>query len=410
MSVQTDEHTPPGVERPNGARRRWTWPLLVVGGATFLGLLGTLQSYLAWTSAGRPMPFWEIARYWLPDYWLWAALTPAIVWLARRFPIRGRAWKGRLAIHVVIGPLFGAFELVLGGLVIDAMGEFPSGYEGLWDYFAGVFTRYAIWGILIYGLIVAAAHAYDLYREVQRRERQTAELEGRLARSRLRALKMQLQPHFLFNTLHSIGMLVRMERSEDALGMLTGLSDLLRQSLDRADEQEVSLGEELEFLGRYLDVEQIRFHDRLEVAYDVDPRTLSAEVPNLILQPLVENAVRHGVEPHAGPRHVTVRSWIEAGELMLEVADDGLPPGRELPRRRRHGVGLANVRERLGRLYGGAARLDVRAREEGGVVARIRLPFRRLSAASEEVSDVAAPTEEESEDGPDPTRAAAHPA
>lgn len=368
-------------ERPEGGGatsdpfRPWGWPLLIVGGATFLGLVASVQSYYSHIGAGRPMAFWDIARYWLPDYYVWAVFTPAIVRLARHFPLRGATWKTSLATHVVVAPLLAAVELLLSCIVVSLIADIPESYGGLWGYFTGVFSRNLVWGILVYGMIVAAGHAYELYREVQRRELQTTELEGRLARARLRALETKLRPHFLFNTLHSIGMLVRTDRSTDALRTLAGLSDLLRRSLDGTDEPEVSLAEELAFLERYLELEQIRFHDRLLVAYDVDPRTLDARVPSLILQPLVESAVRYGVEPHAGPRHVRVAAAVDDDRLVLEVVDDGSSEDRGASRDRRSRLGLADVRERLETHYGAEAWIEVRSRGQGGVSARVGLPL-----------------------------------
>lgn len=401
VSAGGDEGPSKGAGEKSDPFRPWGWPLLIIGGATFLGLVASVQSYYSNISAGRPMAFWEIARYWLPDYYVWAALTPAIVRLARRLPLRGATWKASLATHVAIAPLFAAIELLLSCIVISLIAEIPASYGGLWGYFTGVFSRNLVWGILVYAMIVAAGHAYDLYREVQRRELQTTELEGRLARARLRALETKLRPHFLFNTLHSIGMLVRTDRPADALRTLAGLSDLLRRSLEGADEPEVSLAEELEFLERYLELEQIRFHDRLLVAYDVGPRTLDVRVPSLILQPLVESAVRYGVEPHAGPRHVRIAAAVEADRLVLEVVDDGSSVDRRASRERRSRLGLADVRERLETHYGSEAWLEVRSDRQGGVSARVELPLDPRAMRPPGREEKEAGVEEDAPDGTD---------
>ena len=354
--------------------------VVVLGLATVLGVLASLQgNYLA-ARAGQEVRFWESLKVWLPDYYLWAAFSPLIVALGRRWPLIRERWIPNLARHLFIGVVFALLELLLSCWIVAMLvADLPPAELGsFWDWYLRVIGVYSIWGLLIYLMILAAGQAYDLYQRLQAQELTSAELETRLAQAQLRALKMQLHPHFLFNTLHSVGVLVRKGAKERALEMLSRLADLLRQSLDNEDRQEVSLREELEFLARYLEIEQVRFGDRLTVDFDVDPETYPATVPNLLLQPLVENAVRHGVSPSASARTVGVRACRDDGSLVVRVIDDGpgLPPGWSLEAD--EGLGLRNVRKRISRLYGEEGELSVGPGPDGGVEARVRLPYRRF--------------------------------
>lgn len=354
---------------------------VVLGLATVFGVLAALQgNYLA-ARAGQESSFLESLKVWLPDYYLWAAFSPLIVALGRRWPLVRERWISNLSRHLVLGVAFALVELLLSCWIVAMLvADLPPADLGsFWDWYLRVIGVYSVWGLLIYLMILAAGQAYDLYQRLQEQELTSAELETRLAQAQLRALKMQLHPHFLFNTLHSVGVLVRKGAKERALEMLSRLAELLRQSLDNVDRHEVSLREELEFLHRYLEIEQVRFGDRLSVDFDVDPGAYDASVPNLLLQPLVENAIRHGVSPSASPRAVRVEATRSGESLVLRVIDDGpgLPPGWS--QEEGEGVGLRNVRERLARLYGRDAELTVAPAEEGGVEARVRIPVRPAS-------------------------------
>ena len=204
-------------------------------------------------------------------------------------------------------------------------------------------------------------------------------LEAGLAEARLDALKLQLQPHFLFNTLHAISSL--MHKDVDAADrMIARLSELLRGAIEKVGVQEVTLREELEFLSGYLEIEQTRFHDRLSIKQDIDPGALDARVPNLMLQPLVENAIRHGIEPKTGPGTITIRCVRDNGVLIFNIIDDG--PGIAGGRTGtiREGVGLSNTRSRLEHLYGDAHKLELVNTESGGVDVRLEIPYRLHSS------------------------------
>jgi len=239
--------------------------------------------------------------------------------------------------------------------------------------------RYESWGAqpvvfaLVYWEILIAIHAYDYYRKYTERERRAAELEKLLSQARLRALQMQLNPHFLFNTLHSISSLMHTD-VEAADRMIARLSDLLRQALDTTDAQEVPLRQELDFLRRYLEIEQTRFGDRLKVALDIAPDTLDARVPNLILQPLVENAIRHGIEPHARVGVIELRARQSHGTLRMEVRDNGGGLPAEAGDRER--IGLTNTRARLLQLFGEQFHFELSNPPTGGTLVALSIPLR----------------------------------
>jgi len=262
------------------------------------------------------------------------------------------------------------------------VGQAQSGLGGQPVSFAETFNPLLVktfhLNLLIYWVIVSVHHAFGYYRQVQVRELRAVELEKRLAQARLQALQMQLNPHFLFNTLHAISALVHKD-VEAADRMIARLSDLLRYALESTDAQEVPLRQELDFLNRYLEIEKTRFGDRLTVRLDIAPETLDALVPNLVLQPLVENAIRHGIEPRAKPGRIDLRARRENGRLKLEVCDNGvgLPSGR-IPE---EGVGLSNTRARLQQLYGERHLFALGNTAGGGLTVSVELPFRAAGGA-----------------------------
>jgi two-component system LytT family sensor kinase len=220
--------------------------------------------------------------------------------------------------------------------------------------------------VLVYWTVLAVGHAVDFYRKYR-------DGEAQLARAKLQALRMQLHPHFLFNTLNAIATLVRQQQNRAATDMIAGLSDLLRLTLENDGGQEVPLKQELDVLDRYLSIEQIRFGDRLRVDVDATPETLRARVPNLVLQPLVENAILHGIAPRSTPGRIVIRAERADGRLRLQVRDDG--PGFPDGSPAMQGVGLRNTAARLQHLYGPDHRIAFANAPEGGAVITLELPF-----------------------------------
>ncbi|HET7234152.1 MAG TPA: histidine kinase [Longimicrobium sp.] len=366
-------HARPGLLRPRAGRLRRHRGLILgaFGAATTLSVLIGTENYLALQALGRPKPWIVMVGLELPAWYVWLALTPGIFWLARRLPVAGpRRWRNLLlhlplsAVTVFIGTV--AVVAVKGPLI--GVPSIPSTWVQIG---AGEFKR--IFGIIIpiYFVILAAAHAVHSYRENERRARREMELATLLERTQRDLLRMQLQPHFLFNTLHAVSAL--MERDvPGARRMLTRLSDLLRLALDDDSRHEVSLEEEIEFLDRYAEIQKIRFGGRLEVTYDVAADARRLLVPRLVLQPLVENAITHGLSRLERPGKVTVEARRRNGHLVVRVLDDGV--GLEGGEVAREGVGIGNTRARLEQLYGPGHRFEIGNLPGGGCEVRIEIP------------------------------------
>jgi signal transduction histidine kinase len=348
---------------------RWT---LFFAFWTLVGLSFAMQFYLASSNAGWPIPWSRAVRSSLGDWYVFALLSIPAFKLARRFSFERSNWVAVGILHLVAGLLFSSVYVALRGLLAywesGTLGQEAS-LAQVWN---ALFAKTFYLNLWFYWVIVAVAHAFDYYQRFHERELRASELEGRLAQARLQALQSQMNPHFLFNTLHTISAL--MHKDVDAADrMVMKLSELLRLALDNTDAHEVPLSQELDFLERYLEIEKTRFRERLNVEMNIAPDTLQARVPNLVLQPLVENAIRHGVERHARPGRIILRAQRENGQLALEVQDNGggLPEGKPL----REGIGLSNTRSRLQQLYGAAQKFELKNVETGGLLARVLLPY-----------------------------------
>ncbi len=349
---------------------------LALGGLAVLALVLASQLYV-WVNLWPVTISWTEALVWsLPQLIVWSLFIPAIVWLARRLPVHGpRGWR-RIPIHLVAS--VGTAVLVL--FILDLSDRWLG-----WSTILGAPSKlisgigttlvHLHIGIGIYWVVLAVVHALRYYDESRDREVRASRLETQLARAELQNLRMQLDPHFLFNTLNSIAVLMRHD-VEGAERMLHRLSELLQRTLRQGGRHEIALREELAYLRSYLEIEKTRFRDRLTVDYDIDPTALDCAVPALLLQPLVENAVRHGIAPRAGPGRVGIGARRSGDHLELTVRDNGPglePGGDQVPA---GGVGLTNTRNRLEKMYGSAGRLGFRQPEEGGLEVRVRIPAR----------------------------------
>jgi hypothetical protein len=351
--------------------RRRSGVLLIVGGWTLVGVVAASQRHYFLAAAGRPAPFGESLLGALESCWLWAAFTPAILWLARRWPI-GRPRPGRaLLLHGALSVGFAGLDAVLDVLLGALLDLGPR------HSLAATFVANSFINLVSYFAVLAIGHAIRYHELYLEREVAASRLEAELLGARVRALAMQLRPHFLFNTLHTVASLVRAGRQGEAVRMIAGLSDLLRASLRDGGPAEVPLREELDFVERYLAIEQIRFQDRLETHVSADPDALDALVPPLILQPLVENAIRHGVERRSAPGRVEVAVARRNGTLVLRVQDSSAQASPTAPEREGRGIGLSNTQSRLRHLYGDRQRFDLAGTADGGAVATVELPFHR---------------------------------
>ncbi|HYU36892.1 MAG TPA: histidine kinase [Gemmatimonadales bacterium] len=352
---------------------------------TGYGLLGAAQEHLSYAmSRGTPLPWGTALLMQMPLAYTWALATPVILWLGRRFPFERGRWPSSIAIHLAICLTFVfLLDLAYAFHISNVLPQPPNPKP--------VFTRavqfFVVWVLsdgLLYWTILSVSYAVEHHRRFRERELTASQLETQLVQADLQALKMQLHPHFLFNALHTIGSLVRTGDRDTAVRVVAGLGDLLRRVLDGAAQQEVPLKQELEFIRNYLDIEQVRFRDRLKVAINADPDVLDAKVPHLILQPLVENAIRHGIAPHLSAGYLMVGARRVDDQLQLVVRDDGPGIGNGDSEggvtTARPGIGLSNTRARLTRLYGADCELEVGNAPDGGLEARIVLPFRLAHA------------------------------
>lgn len=358
-------------------RRVLVWVLLWIG----LGL------FFASEAAIRQVPGGERGLRWsdallvnIPYYLLWGLLALLVVHLCRRWPF-GEQFAGHLALHILASVAIASSHLLLAESFFHglraARGQEIAYSEALVFSFRHNFHV----NLLTYWAIVGVRQLLAYYRGLREKELVASRLKEQLVRAELAALRMQLQPHFLFNALNSISELVYVDPAA-ADQMLVRLSDLLRKSLETNGAQEIPLAQELEFVERYLEIERMRYSDRMRWTSHVDEFALDAAVPSFLLQPLVENAVVHGVGRSSRPCRVILRARREEGELFLEVEND-LPPGGPAPTRpEREGVGIQNTRARLEQIYGDRARLDLDLRSEAGgggiALARVVMPYREL--------------------------------
>ena len=324
------------------------------------------------------------------DSLCWALLTAPIFWMASRYGTE-RVSRGRqLALFGLVGLVVVVLVGILGTVVRSTVGGPPPGatrrHGGTPPFWFGIFNA-----LVIYLGVVAAgfARAYSL--RYRARQEHTNILERQLAEARLDALRRQLDPHFLFNTLNAVASLVERD-PRGVRKMISRLGALLRFSLEGADAPEIALRRELDLLQQYLDIMQVRFQGRLEVTMDTDPRALDAMVPTLILQPLVENAIKHGVEPQRDGGRITVETRLDGETLVLRVVDDGPGTGVDASGGSRSGgVGLRNTRARLGQLYGSRQQFTLGRDPLRGTVAEVRMPFRAGTGAGSP-PDLHAPT------------------
>ena len=313
----------------------------------------------------------ENVFYWL----LWAIISPLILVLARRFSFERLRILRSLLIHVLASFISAHLIQAMHLLILFTLNALTTlqleqiqGRPFRW-------LETILPNILIYWIILTI-HLISFYYERYQNELLTASrLNAQLSEARLQALKMQLHPHFLFNTLHSITVLVLDNQPRDAVKMINRLSEFLRLTLDNIETQIVTLKDEIEFAQRYLEIELIRFEDRLTVEMSIDPQALNAGVPNLILQPLLENAMRHAVESNLGMSRIEIFAQLQDGQLLLEVRDNGKDTEKISRHTEATGLGLKNTRARLSELYGNDYVFSLSRRENKWTVAQIVIPF-----------------------------------
>ena len=361
-------------------RHPWLKWVVIVGVWAFLGVIYIAPNYLEMRAEGMAHSVFKVFLWGILLWGSWAPLTPVMIWLARRFSLVAGGWKRSLPIHVPAFLLLSATHSAATTAIVliikpwDNMGSSPIAFlPRFLSRMKGAFAS----DLLVYGAVLGVCYAIDYYRKYREREVLATQLEAQLAQAQLNSLRMQLHPHFLFNTLNGIVGLVRDNKNEAAVSMLVGMSDLLRHALEHSDRQEVELKEELSFIKLYLSIQQMRFSDRLQIDFDIDPTTLKTLVPNLILQPLVENALRHGIGRSTEAGSIKVASKKENGSLSITISDNGAGLPNDWQVKSSSGIGLANTAARLQQLYGNSHRFDIHNRDEGGVEVEIVMPFRK---------------------------------
>jgi two-component system, LytTR family, sensor kinase len=390
------------------SRIRWLGRpgLLLFGLATLLGLIEGLQVKAGAQMLGVPISVPRAITSTLPSWYVHALLVPPTWWLAARYRFeRGRVAQA-LAVLVPAGALYSVVAITASFIISDVLiGALLLGVEVPMTIGRSIVRFLMLYFTLaasFFFTTVAAWYVYEFRRRAQEQRSaadalamRAAQLEASLARANLETLRMQLNPHFLFNTLNSISVLALKGEGRKVVRMLARLSDLLRLSLE-SPQQEVTLAEELEVLDHYVEIERVRFADRLSLVRDVDPAALTAHVPSMLLQPIVENALRHGLGRKPGPGEIRIEAAIRGRRLEIIVRDTG-PGFQSGASDGGSGLGLTNTRARLRQLYGDSARLTFWNAEAGGAVVFLALPARHSPTSETERNERTEPEDLEHE-------------
>jgi len=358
--------------------RLWMWSALVwlafglVDATQTVAIMHAEGMHHAWATL-----FAVTVVSWLP----WALATPLVFGLARRFPPLSlrpfRTWFVHAAACAAIGLAFAGWRSCLDFL-LNPFAESPPP-SGFVEHWLSGFYNGALASLVLYAGVLCVQYALESRERLARAQTETARLNEQLSQAQLDALRRQIEPHFLFNALNAIAGLVREGRAEPAVSMIAGLSDFLRRTLEGSNRQEVPLGEEMGFVQKYLDIQKARFADRLRLRVDVPADLYPASVPNLILQPLVENAVKHGIAKRASGGAIRISASRHDGILALSVSNDGPSLSADWERAGA-GIGISNVRTRLESLYGSDFELRMHNLDAGGVEVLLSLPLRGCEA------------------------------
>lgn len=357
---------------PTKPGTNWLWTAAFWAG---IGLFDAAQTVVVMHSEGMHH-YWGYLFITALFSWLpWALATPLVLRLGQKYPPvqwrRISTWAVHLAACIGVGFVHSAWTAGLQHWLNPYAYEAPKPFLYIWG---SLFYNGLMSFVILYGMILMVGHMLDSRERIAMQQTETARLNEQLSRAQLDALRRQIEPHFLFNSLNAIAGLVREERNDAAVSMIAGLSDFLRRVLEGSEKQQVTLGEEMEYLRKYLDIQKVRFGDRLDVRLDVPSELFGAQVPSLILQPMVENAIKHGIARQARGGTLRVAASQAGGVLTLRVYNDGptLPADWE---RSRSGIGIPNVRTRLQSLYGDACELKIHNQDEG-VEVSLSVPYR----------------------------------
>jgi len=354
--------------------KRWAKLAAVVVAAAFIGSALTLELYFNSRATEMDVDVVDIAIQQFGRAAMWALLAPLILMMRDKMPLGRGHWLAGVGFH--LGASFTVMATYYLGRLWMISWLFPEHWgKSFWSMAWRSFYGHNLIDMAYYWGVIAFGYSLEIYQKYKNEELKTAQLEHRLIETELKALRERLHPHFLFNTMNTIAVLVREKRNDDAVNLLARLSSLLRMSLDNTGAPEVTLQQELDFLAHYVEIQKARFSDRLNVEIIAASEALGARIPNLLLQPIVENAIIHGIAPKTAPGHVTISGRVDSGKLFLEVRDDG-PGIIDGQTRAKEGIGLANTRERLMKIYGDHAQLLLRSEPGRGVSVQIILPYR----------------------------------
>jgi len=350
------------------------WSIVFIA-ATLLGLFSSLIAWQYTLSTGRQPTYGRTLVILNTTYWyLWALFTPAIIWLSQHFRFERQGLWRAVLVHLPSVVVFSLSHIATMSGVQWWFARSQGKSFSWWEEAQRTALLNFDWEMMTYWTIVGLSHAVLYYRESRDRALRTSQLETRLVEAQLKTLQQQLHPHFLFNTLHAISALMHRD-AESADRTLMCLSDLLRLTLENIGQQEISLQAELDVLAKYLQIEQTRFADRLIVRFDVQPETLDTLVPNLILQPLVENAIQHGVAKKAAPGHIEISARRDGDKLRMEVHDDGVGLSEDALTALQKGIGVSTTRARLQHLFGADYRFEFH-RQTAGLAVVVAIPWR----------------------------------
>ena len=364
------KHDPLACSMKKWFQSKWVQWLAYFVGWTLFAIFLVTQDAAQCHFQNRHIDWNEIFAGWFTEAYLWALLAPLVWFLAKHWPLDSRAWRANVFAHIFFSVLVAILEATLFSLIFFYCVHKPKATFAatLW-YVLPVDFHF---NLAIYWGITVVQYSTSMYRKYQEQQLRASELQRQLIQSRLGALRAQLHPHFLFNTLNAIVVLIRQHKTTEADEMLTNLSQLLRQTLEDWEIQEVPLHKEIEFLKLYLDIEQVRFQDRLKIEMELAPETLDSLVPCFLLQPLVENAIRHGIAKSSSAGSLTLTSRLVDSMLEIQVCDDG-PGFSDGEMQSSKGMGLKNTRARLRELYGDEQSLRLENSSQGGTVATVTI-------------------------------------
>jgi sensor histidine kinase YesM len=358
---------------PSSHRRYFWW--LLSGVWLILSIFMASQLVLRTAEGKYPVDWFSGLSLEMLYCLQWISLAPVTLWLAKKFPLQNRKFFAGLLIHLAVGLLMSALTMA-GRTVLITIFMYKFAVPLTLERVFGNMTEALDYGVMSYLLNMLFSYSYVFYTQVREREIRAAQLQSELERAQLLTLKMQLHPHFFFNTLNTISVLIRKQENALAVEMIAKLSKFLRYTLEKTNTQEVTLEEELSAIDLYLEIQKVRFQENLTVTRNISPDVLNTKVPTLILQPLVENALQHGIAKREQGGLLELSAERMNGNVYITISDNGPGVKHDLDELKQHGIGLQNSESRLQKLYGSSFEFELKPKPEGGTLVHVALPFR----------------------------------